>query len=179
MILGANDRTNAAEATQVRISVTSSAYREHVDYDDYMIEQDIATIIVPFFVYTQQIQAINLAAISETFVGETAVVSGFGVYIDNGSSSAVIRYVGLRVITTAECELTFGALLDSQLCTSGEHGRSSCSGDSGGPLTVQRNGYSTQIGIVSFGAYVGCELGYPSAFTRVSYFRQWIHDHSH
>lgn len=52
-------------------------------------------------------------------------------------------------------------------------------GDSGGPLTVQQNGHSVQIGIVSFGAYDGCELGYPAAFTRVTYFASWIHDHSH
>lgn len=125
--MGAYDRTTADEGTQRRISVGSDAYREHADYDDYMIEQDISTIIVPYFGMTAEIQPIVLATGSDLFVGQTAVVSGFGVYVDNGSSSAVVRFVDLVVISTAQCELTFGALLDSHLCTSGANGRSSCS----------------------------------------------------
>ena len=31
-----------------------------------------------------------------------------------------------------------------------------------------------QVGIVSFGASVGCDNGYPTAYTRVEYFLDWI-----
>ena len=47
-------------------------------------------------------------------------------------------------------------------------------GDSGGPLIY--NGI--QVGLTSFGAAIGCEAGYPDAFTRISYFRDWIFTHT-
>ena len=45
-------------------------------------------------------------------------------------------------------------------------------GDSGGPLTY--NG--VQVGLTSFGSSLGCEAGQPDAFTRISYFRDWIRE---
>ena len=48
-------------------------------------------------------------------------------------------------------------------------------GDSGGPLVYQESdGRYTEVGIVSFGAAAGCELGYPAAFTRVTSYLSWI-----
>jgi secreted trypsin-like serine protease len=48
-------------------------------------------------------------------------------------------------------------------------------GDSGGPLVYQEDdGNYILVGIVSFGAAAGCELGYPTVFTRVSSFLNWI-----
>jgi len=48
-------------------------------------------------------------------------------------------------------------------------------GDSGGALALQESdGLSTQVGIVSFGASAGCELGYPVGFTRVTSYLDWI-----
>ena len=45
-------------------------------------------------------------------------------------------------------------------------------GDSGGPLTF--NG--VHVGLTSFGSSRGCESGAPDAFTRTSYFRDWIRE---
>ena len=48
-------------------------------------------------------------------------------------------------------------------------------GDSGGPLVYkEKDGKYTQVGIVSFVAAAGCELGYPAGFTRVNKFLCWI-----
>lgn len=48
-------------------------------------------------------------------------------------------------------------------------------GDSGGPLVIKdENGKSTQVGLTSYGVSVGCELGYPSAFTRISSYADWL-----
>jgi secreted trypsin-like serine protease len=48
-------------------------------------------------------------------------------------------------------------------------------GDSGGPLVyLESDDIYTQVGIVSFGAAIGCELGYPVGFTRVTSFLSWI-----
>lgn len=49
-----------------------------------------------------------------------------------------------------------------------------CKSDSGGPLTVMRDGQRTLIGIASFVSGVGCEMGFPTGFTRVTSFVPWI-----
>ena len=46
-------------------------------------------------------------------------------------------------------------------------------GDSGGPLSID----GTVYGLTSFGSSK-CAAGHPSAFTRVSEFREWIRNHS-
>lgn len=48
-----------------------------------------------------------------------------------------------------------------------------CSGDSGGPLTVN----DIQIGIVSFN-YKNCEGASPDIFTRVSEYTNWLWQNS-
>lgn len=70
--------------------------------------------------------------------------------------------------------LILGVIQPSNVCVTGTNGRGACQGDSGGPLTVQRGGESLQIGVVSFGLALGCELSWPSVFARVSFFHDWI-----
>lgn len=48
-------------------------------------------------------------------------------------------------------------------------------GDSGGPFTVPDNlSRPVIIGLTSFGISLGCELGYPSVFTRITSYLDWI-----
>jgi secreted trypsin-like serine protease len=48
-------------------------------------------------------------------------------------------------------------------------------GDSGGPLIItDSDNAPTQIGLTSFGIALGCEIGWPPAFTRVTSFLSWI-----
>lgn len=64
------------------------------------------------------------------------------------------------------------------VCTSGTgsggNNVGACNGDSGGPLTIQRNGQSVLIGIASFVSGVGCEAGWPTGFARVTSFVPWF-----
>lgn len=47
--------------------------------------------------------------------------------------------------------------------------------DAGGPLVVQGDdGVWTQIGVASFESDLGCFRGYPSVYTRVTEYLQWI-----
>jgi secreted trypsin-like serine protease len=55
----------------------------------------------------------------------------------------------------------------------GEQGKDSCTGDSGGPLTRFTGGKRVLVGIVSVG--VGCAIaGQPAVYTRVSAYEKWI-----
>ena len=52
-------------------------------------------------------------------------------------------------------------------------------GDSGSPLVyLEKDGKYTQVGIVSFVAVAGCELGYPASFTNVIRYLCWIAKHT-
>lgn len=46
--------------------------------------------------------------------------------------------------------------------------------DSGGPLTIDDNGVTVQIGLVSFVSSRGCSYGDPSGYTRVAKYLHWI-----
>ncbi|RWS24538.1 hypothetical protein B4U80_10635 [Leptotrombidium deliense] len=53
--------------------------------------------------------------------------------------------------------------------------KSGCKKDSGGPLTINRNGKVIQIGVVSASPSSGCG-DMETIFTSVAYYRQWIKD---
>lgn len=65
---------------------------------------------------------------------------------------------------------------DSQYCAYDTNGSDVCRGDSGGPLQVFHNSYTAHVvGIVSFG--IGCGTEFPSIFTRVAFYADWIAVH--
>jgi chymotrypsin len=69
-------------------------------------------------------------------------------------------------------------VIESTLCCITRDTKSGhCNGDSGGPLTVERDGKVILVGVVSFGALAGCELGFPTGYARVTYFMPWIVEH--
>jgi secreted trypsin-like serine protease len=48
-------------------------------------------------------------------------------------------------------------------------------GDNGGPLFYNEgDGSHTLVGIVSFGFSLGCTVGYPAGYTRVTSYLDWI-----
>ncbi|KAK1942346.1 Trypsin 3A1 [Phytophthora citrophthora] len=62
---------------------------------------------------------------------------------------------------------------ESMLCSSGSVNETSCTGDYGGPVVVERPNGDVLVGTVSWGADCG-KLGYPSVYSRVSSVRTWI-----
>merc|ERR1739842_83711 len=103
--------------------------------------------------------------------GELVTCTGWGKPSDSaGGISPVLRMVEDRpIISNAECNAVYGIV--------GSKG--TCNGDSGGPLNMKAEVTKAgqqwkQVGIVSFGASAGCEVGYPAGFTRVEYYLDWI-----
>jgi chymotrypsin len=177
VILGAHQIT-ANEPTQQRRTVQPSGFRIHGSYNPSNLNNDIATLILPTTVTaTPQVQWVALPALgnTETFAGLTATASGWGRTSDGSTAtSSHLRSVQNTIITNAVCQQTYGSgLLASMLCMATTGGRGTCRGDSGGPLTIARNG-RLQVGVVSFGSSAGCQRGFPAGFSRVTSFRQWI-----
>jgi len=82
--------------------------------------------------------------------------------------------VQVPIITNALCQEHFGMWArEEHICTSGAGGRGSCFGDSGGPLVAD----GVEVGVVSFGSSL-CQDEGPTAFARVSHFRDWIQANS-
>ncbi|KAM3961472.1 ovochymase-like [Aphomia sociella] len=162
------------------VRIASTDITMHPNWSPFTAANDIAVLRISSVTYSNVIQPISLPSgneLSNNFVGQNALASGWGLTADGGqiSINQQLSSVTLPIITNAECAAVFGtAVHDSNICTSGEGGRSTCSGDSGGPLVVSSTGRNILIGVTSYGARAGCSHGYPAGFARVTSFVSWI-----
>uniref|UniRef100_A0A1V1FVE8 Putative serine protease 52 n=1 Tax=Reticulitermes speratus TaxID=60591 RepID=A0A1V1FVE8_9NEOP len=169
-------RLDASEPGSV--IVTSRISIIHPAYNVANLENDIAVIQLPSAVVLNEF--INPVKLPPAFLwdvsGEHVLISGWGKTSDSASGiSVALNYVNNTVITNAACVINYGDVITAtKLCTSTQGGQSICEGDSGGPLVLEIDGAYNQIGIASFGAESGCELGLPAVFTRVTSYLDWI-----
>lgn len=163
VITGAHDRT-LNEPNQQRRTVPSANYILHPQYNTQNLNNDIALLrFTEPLTFNSFVQPISLATSNApSFVGETATTTGWGRVSDSGTSSNVLRVVTNRVISNADCAAVFGSTVvnEAVICVDTTGGRGSCSGDSGGPLTLPEGSNRLQIGVVSFGASAGCEVSF-------------------
>ncbi|XP_072946793.1 collagenase-like [Epargyreus clarus] len=156
--------------------INTNRVEMHASYNQNTLANDIAVIIINHVAFNNNINRINLPSGSASYAGNQAVAVGFGRTADgaagNINNNQALRHVTLTVITNDECRRTFGnTIIASTLCTSGAGGRSTCGGDSGGPLRI--NG-PILIGVTSFGSSAGCQRGFPAGFARVTSFVAWL-----
>ncbi|CAI9557257.1 unnamed protein product, partial [Staurois parvus] len=111
------------------------------------------------------------------------VVTGWGRTSTGGSLATILQQVTLPVVAHSTCSTSswWGSTVKtSMICAGGDGVKSSCNGDSGGPLNCAISGVYQVHGIVSFGSSLGCNYYQkPSVFTRVSAYISWINSVSH
>ncbi|XP_055840440.1 brachyurin-like [Episyrphus balteatus] len=151
----------------------------HPNWNRNSLLNDIALIQIDAIGYTNTIRPVALPNIFNTYstyIDNSVIATGWGKTSDSSSSGAnYLQGATLTVIDNNVCASTYGSHINpSNVCVSTLGGISTCSGDSGGPLVLQSN--KVLIGLTSFGASAGCTAGLPSAFTRISSYRQWIKD---
>lgn len=97
----------------------------------------------------------------------------------NGVVQNTLQEVNLKVYSDEECNYRHnGVTFNSQICGGvDEGGMGQCSGDSGGPLFIERNGKYIQVGIVSWSIKPCTVYPYPGVYTKVSHFISWINKH--
>ncbi|KAJ8880312.1 hypothetical protein PR048_016778 [Dryococelus australis] len=177
IILGAHD-IQIVEPSQK--SFSSNVIHIHPQWSRETAQNDVALIKLPrSIVYNANIQPVKLpgrSQLTQNFANAQATVSGWGRTSDASNAiSSVLRYLSQPVITNTVCRIAYpGVIIDSHLCVSGTGGKSTCQGDSGGPLVTAVNGVTTQIGIVSFGSPLGCGVGFPPVYSRVTSYVSWI-----
>ena len=149
----------------------------HPEWDSFSLSNDLAILELETEIDWAEFgdnAAPNCLATSGDFSGQTALVSGWGRPSDNsGGISDVLRKVEAPVMSQSECESYWGNLNEGVVCIDTTGGKSSCNGDSGGPLSIPGAVFE-QIGIVSFGSAAGCEIGAPAGFSEVAKYIDWI-----
>ncbi|XP_063229584.1 brachyurin-like [Bacillus rossius redtenbacheri] len=178
VVLGAHN-IRTVESSQV--SLVGSEIHIHPEWNRAILQNDVALIKLPkkisYNAYIQPIRLPSKSQESKTFANDQGTVSGWGRPSDAVQTvSPVLRYVTQPVMTNLQCNIRYlGVIVQSHVCLSGAGGRGTCQGDSGGPLVVaDTDGARTQVGIVSFGLALGCEIGWPGVYARVTSYLTWI-----
>merc|ERR1711988_855237 len=181
IMAGAHNVRESSEPN--RVEVTSYNGWTWALWNSNDLSGDLALIGLPSpMPMNDYISTSCLPATGETpAVGSLVTVTGWGKPSDSaGGISPVLREVrDIPVMTNADCNAVYGIVGDGVVCIDTAGGRGSCNGDSGGPLVQKVGGKAagdqwTQVGIVSFGASAGCEVGMPAGFTRTEYYLDWI-----
>jgi secreted trypsin-like serine protease len=122
----------------------------------------------------------TLASGSNDFAGTTCVISGWGRTSNSNNLPDILQKASIPVINTATCnsELNgIGNAWEGHICLFDPSERiGSCNGDSGGPLNCPSGGSTVVAGVTSWGVSSNgnCLQSYPSVYTRVSYYYNWI-----
>lgn len=112
-----------------------------------------------------------------TFAGDRCMLSGWGKTITNNYPD-VLQRVKMDVISNKNCLEKLKAnmyLYPGHICAY-ELVHGAGTGDSGGPMTCERNGKDILVGITSWGVTVNgaCSTQYPTVYARVSHFKRFI-----
>jgi len=154
----------------------------HPKFDPKTFEYDLA--LLRFYepvVFTPNIIPVCIPEDDEDLVGRDAWVTGWGRLYEDGPLPSKMQKVTLPIINNTECELMyeqagFREHIPHIFICAGyrEGGKDSCEGDSGGPMSVQRQDSRFMLsGVISWG--IGCaEKNQPGVYTRISDFREWI-----
>ncbi|XP_059548841.1 serine protease 41-like [Myotis daubentonii] len=137
--------------------------------------------------YNKYIQPICVMASAFEFQSQSNCwVTGWGDIRENKKLPApyILQEVRVSIINNSRCNDLFRQpnffyrLADDVICAGSEDGKhDACEGDSGGPLTCEKNGLWTQIGIVSWG--IGCgRPNRPGVYTNISRYFSWIQKHT-
>merc|ERR1711972_306843 len=180
IMAGAHNVRESSEPNRVEITSFNGWY--HPQWDPNTLSNDIALIELPSpITFNDYIKPSCLPSVGDTAdPNELVTATGWGKPSDNaGGISPVLRMVeDLPIITNSECNAIYGIVGDGVVCIDTTGGKGTCNGDSGGPLNMKfdvKDGAAgqkwKQIGVVSFGASAGCEVGYPAGFSRTEYYR--------
>ncbi|KAH8302042.1 hypothetical protein KR044_002003 [Drosophila immigrans] len=178
--LGAWDRTNKKEDGQQIVFVENKNVVVHPKWDASLLLNDISLIKLPVAIeFNANIQPVKLPVKSNTYntyAGQQAIASGWGKTSDSAAGATdILQYISVPIMNNSGCSPWFGGVVvDTNICIKTTGGTSTCNGDSGGPLVAAETG--ELIGATSFGIALGCEVGWPGVFTRVTSYLDWIEE---
>jgi secreted trypsin-like serine protease len=137
------------------------------------------------FTLNENCKPIPLVAPSATrpAEGHPLMTSGYGYYEygSNGRPNRVVsrylKYSDMEYVSVATCKSIWtGQTIDKSVICADKANTSICSGDSGGPLTIEEDGETRLIGLTSW-AHVYCNSnGLPQGWANVQYpeYNEWM-----
>ena len=153
----------------------------HPGYNSNTLDNDYWVIKLAYDVpskFLPHIVALNSDS-SFPAKGDEVTVIGLGTTTSGGSIPNAMQEVAVDYITNGDCCATpslysCGEITSNMMCAA-RPGKDSCQGDSGGPIFADKEGITTQVGIVSWG--YGCaDPTYPGVYSRVSSKYTWIQE---
>ncbi|XP_053956941.1 serine protease 1-like [Anastrepha ludens] len=163
-----------SSGNQYATTIHSQDIHQHPNYNSQTLNNDITLLWIHSASTSGNIQPIRLPSFNQysNYEGQWATASGWGT--TSGNSQDHLQYVSVQIISNSECASVYGSstVTDNTICIATPNGRSTCSGDSGGPLAVDNN--QVLVGVTSFVAANGCQAGLPAGFQRVSQHLDWI-----
>ncbi|KAI2647024.1 Transmembrane protease serine 11C [Labeo rohita] len=152
----------------------------HANYNNPVHDNDIALVQLSSSVtFSDYISPVCLAAAGSTFAaGTKSWITGWGkLHSGDTEISDILQEVQVPIVSNSDCYTAYGGLITSNMICAGiinvgEKGP--CQGDSGGPVVSRNGSLWIQSGIVSFGGVKCDDPKYPSVFTRVSRYQDWI-----
>ncbi|XP_069771546.1 elastase-1-like [Narcine bancroftii] len=105
-------------------------------------------------------------------------ITGWGLTEPFGTPALTLQQAYLPVVDYATCSSPYWwstAVNENMICAGGDGTTAGCQGDSGGPLNCKNDAGAWVVqGIVSFGPGSCVAERYPTVFTRVSAYIEWI-----
>ncbi|XP_055883377.1 elastase-1-like [Biomphalaria glabrata] len=108
--------------------------------------------------------------------GGNCWVAGWGATLDASIQDQILREVSGDIIPRDQCSRLWGLDLPENMICFGDGSFGPCAGDSGAPMSCERNGQFYLAGVVSWGAEACNVTGRPSVFTRTGPFLNWMED---
>ncbi|XP_076039298.1 chymotrypsin A-like [Oratosquilla oratoria] len=163
-----NNDNNTVEVDQVIVHPNNNA--DKLEYDVVLLHLKTP---VPL---SDEVLPVCLAT-TPPRLGTTAVVSGWGVFNEDGDIPAVLQEAPLKIKSNKRCQKAYDnigfTVPDSVICAA-KKDIDVCAGDNGGPMVIETSkNVWTQVGIVSFG--FGCpNKDYLGVYSRVDSIFDWI-----
>lgn len=155
----------------------------HPEFDPSTLNHDLALVRLaePAPETIKPLALASPAIMAATRPGDLARVSGWGALNNEREFPTDLQQVDVPLIDNRLCQESYlelygpDAVTDSMLCAGyPEGGKDTCSGDSGGPLTLTVDEQDYSIGVVSWG-HQQCALpGYYGVYARTDVHLDWI-----
>ncbi|XP_045581625.1 serine protease 52 [Procambarus clarkii] len=174
VVAGEHNVNSDLDGTTQVIKVQNFAV--HPEFDPNTLTNDLAVLMLERdLTWNDRVGPVCLSP-SNNYVGQTAVVSGWGTLSHLGSQPSVLQEVAVEITDHDKCisnyKESFITITGTHVCAASP-GKDACQGDSGGPLVMLNGGIWYQVGVVSYG--IGCaKAEFPGVYTRVSSYVPWI-----
>ncbi|ETV64858.1 hypothetical protein H257_18320 [Aphanomyces astaci] len=164
--IGSHYNSGTMDGEQIKVKQTI----KHPKYNETTYSYDIGVLILEL---DSKFPAVEVS-FDTVAADTTTVVRGWGTTSTGGSTSKVLKEVGMDTINQEQCNKWMSNRVETNmLCCGGKEGEDACQGDSGGPLTVEIGGSEKLVGVVSWGLKCA-EKNKPGVYSRISMSRDFI-----